>query len=570
MKASDYIAEFLAQAGVSHVFGLTGAHALHLIDSIARHPSLTFVPCLHEQGAAFAADAYARISGKLGVVVSTSGPGAVNLLSGACASYFDSIPVLFLTGQVASNQLKGNSEVRQKGFQETDVLGIFSPVTKAFDRITPASLSRYLAGSLRIAFRRALGDRPGPVLLDIPDDVQRADISVPLPSISSSTIVPKESPDLSGLWNAFQSAQRPLVVMGAGVRIAGCQAEAQRFIDRLGPPALLTWGGMDLLPASHSLNMGGFGTCGPKAGNLALSQSDLILILGARIGAQNTGSQPFAPQARKIMVDIDPHELARFVQEWPGMGALCCGLREFFFEANSFITLRPAWVKFPVWASWRDQLAAWRKEYPVGPGCPDDGKQKGLDPYVFIQALSDAAGPGDIIITDAGATLCWTMQTWQVKEGQRLISAWNHSPMGYAVPAAIGAAVAAPNKRIIVITGDGSFQMNAQELATIGRLNLNVHIFVLDNGGYGIIRQTQDTWLEGRHAASENLGLPNSGQVAAAYCLPHQTLFNRWALAGDLADYIDSPGPKCLRVMIRPDARIVPKLGPGQKLEEIE
>jgi len=537
MKISDYIAEFLASQGVEYVFGLTGAHALHLIDSISRHPKLRFIPFCHEQGAVFAADAYARVTGKVGVVLSTSGPGAVNLISGACSAYFDSVPMVIFTGQVATSHLQTSPNLRQLGFQETPILAIFGPIVKkAIGLYYPKDTNFWLEE----AFHIATEGRKGPVLIDLPDDVQRAETDE-MEAYCPEVTLPYGDIDIAPLL----VAQRPIVILGAGIHQADVEIEAIRFVEALGWPVLLSWGGMDLLPYGHPLNMGGFGICGPRAGNMAVQNADLILSLGCRLNMQMTGPiKDFASNAKIVMVDIDENELARF----PDAKVFPCDLNQFLSHAD---------IKASSDFNWFEQIRRWRRQYPVGPGTQNE-----IDPYKFLGQLSDMSQEGDIIVTDAGATLAWVMQTWKVKKGQRIISSWNHSPMGWALPGAIGAGLT--GRRIICITGDGAFQMNIQELATLARLDLNVKVFVLDNRGYGIIRQTQDTWLEGRHFASEFEGIGIEGLTNVyginAYRMDEHVFLDRML----------NPNESWIGIVpIAPDARIVPKLGKGQKLEEI-
>lgn len=534
MKASDYIASELAQQ-VKHVFGVTGAHALHLVDSIGRQQGLTYVPCAHEQGAAFAADAYARLKG-FGVAISTSGPGALNLVSGVASAYFDSVPVMFVTGQVTTNTMRGMYGPRQLGFQETDMCGILKPITKYSTCITRAAHLRVEIGRCRY---EAKGNRFGAVHIDLPDDIQRAELTGDEPMFRSNLANPF-LPDI-GLYRQIipliERSERPVLVLGAGIRQAQIDSDwAFSLATRLGIPTLLTWGGLDLLPADHPQNCGGFGVCGPYAGNWAIQHADLIICLGTRLDHHMTGTDPmtFAPDAIKVLVDIDQAELDKY----PWRDAL--RIRADLWQEG----LPPQLTPRPEWTPWLEGIREQMRLHPVG-----IQYLVGKNPYDFIRGLSDTAGTNDIIVTDAGATLCWVMQTWRVKRGQRILSSFNHSPMGWAIPGAIGAAFAEPGRRIICVTGDGSFQMNVQELATIARHNLDIKICVLNNQGYGIIRQTQDTWLEGRHAgAADELGRPHVAAIALAY---------------GVAD-------KVTNVAIDPAARIVPKTGKGKSISDLE
>jgi acetolactate synthase I/II/III large subunit len=551
IKVSDYIADFLSRH-TYHVFLVTGAHALHLVDSICRHPDVEAVCMAHEQGAAFAADAYARISRKLGVAMATSGPGAVNLLSGACSAYFDRVPLLLITGQVATAQFKGDLSIRQRGFQETDVVNIFRPVTVSARLVDKEDIRWSLEQAVAWA-------KSGPVLLDIPDDVQRAEVDPETAHRCAEVLplYPQKRQNIEAVRLLLAQCRHPVVVMGAGVWAAHAVDLAWGFVESLGFPALLTWGGMDLLPWDHPLNMGGFGVCGPRAGNFAVQNADLVLCLGTRMDTHMTGPGEFAPKAVKIVVDCDQGELDKF--PFPVV-KINSDLKEFLLEMGP--------VKTPDTSEWLAQIQEWREKYAIGP----QPAKNGLDPYGFILALSKAAGRGDIVVTDAGATLVWMMQTWRRKPWQRIISAWNHSPMGYALPGAIGAACAGPGRTVICLTGDGSFQMNIQELATLSRMSGRVKVFVIDNSGYGIIRQTQDTWLEGRHLAScpsGGLGSPDLEAVSRAYGLPTKVIDDD-SVYPYLGESLDAPGPAVFIVKIDPEARIIQKLAKGKSLEDLD
>src|SRR5947207_257767 len=287
MKLSDYVIDFLVRRGVSHVFGISGGAAVHLFDSAARHPAMDYVCTQHEQSAAIAADGYARVTGKLGVAITTSGPGATNLLTGACCSFYDSIPTLMITGQVATFRLKGERPVRQVGFQETDVVSIFSSVTKYAHQIRTADSIRY---HLEKAYHHAFADRPGTVLIDLPDDLQRAEVDPErMQSYEPPKAVAPVLGDLDALMNLLRQARRPVLVLGGGLATPRLGAELDQLVRRLNMPVLLTWAGSDQVPFDHPLRVGPFGVYGPRLGNFTVQNADLILCLGSRLSQNITG-----------------------------------------------------------------------------------------------------------------------------------------------------------------------------------------------------------------------------------------------------------------------------------------
>ena len=313
MKLSDYVIDFLARRGVTHVFGMSGGAAVHLFDSAARHPAMSYVCSQHEQSAAMSADGYARVTGQMGVAITTSGPGATNLLTGTCCSYFDSVPTLMITGQVATRRLKGDRPVRQIGFQETDVLSIFGSVTKYAAQVRdPLDIRRHLEE----AFYWAFDSRPGSVLIDLPDDLQRAEIDPE--SLAGFTPPPRAERDLRSsmaqLMDQVAVARRPVLVLGGGLSTPRIGPELLALIDRLGFPVLQTWAGLDLLAADHPLRVGPFGVYAPRLGTFVVQNADLIVCLGTRLSQNVTGGllDTFAREARIVMVDIDQGELDKF------------------------------------------------------------------------------------------------------------------------------------------------------------------------------------------------------------------------------------------------------------------
>jgi len=570
MKGADYIAEFLAKQGVKHVFGITGGCIVQTFDAIGRRKGIDYIPVAHEQAAAMAADAYSRVTENFGVAIATSGPGATNLLTGVDCAYYDSIPIMLLTGQVTPDHLKGDTGVRQMGFQETDVVATFTPHTKYAAQVQDPKELRY---ELEKAAYLARSGRPGPVLLDLCENVQYGDIGDPAELRSFTP--PRETKSLAGLERSIEEmfgliseAERPVVILGGGIRLAGKIPEAREFVESLGLPYTLTWAAMDYLPQDSPHYTGGFGVTSPRDGNFAVANSDLLIAIGTRLDSHEAGPNPkiFARGAKKVVVDIDPTELAKYGPRGMHVDVpICADARSFFAVANH--NLGDASVKDL--SSWLEKIREWREKYPV---CQPEYREleDKVDPYVFINELSKAQKEGDVILTDCGSNLIWTMQGFKTKPGQRLISAWNNSPMGYAFPASIGAALGA-DRPVTCITGDGGFLMNIQELATMQRHRIPARIFVVNNHGYGIIKGTLDQWCEGRHHASApELGLPDPSyvKIAQAFGIETETIENHDELPGKLRSVLERDGPILCEVNLPSPQNIKPKLGFGNPIED--
>jgi len=518
MKISDYIAKRLKKE-TDFIFGVTGGAVVNLIDSIYKYGP-KFIPLHHEQACAMAADSYARISGKLGVVISTSGPGATNLLTGICCSYFDSIPVLAISGQVPTKDLKKNHNpnLRQFGFQETDCVSIFKSSTK---------LSK-LFDSLDEVILEAKSLRKGPVFVEIPDDVQRK--KAKLKKKTKKISIPKvKNREIIQIKKMLSKAKRPILILGAGVD----RNYAKLAVHKFNIPCLLTWGAIDYLPDEYMHNLRDFGVTGQRAGNLAVWNSDLIIAIGTRLDTHEIPDLSKI-KGKKIVIDIDKYELDKLSADL-----------KILSDSTYFIR------KFPYI----------RKEYPSWEKALFNLKDKFDKKKInkIIEDISKISKKGDIIITDAGQTLTWTMQSWKIKYGQRLFSAFNHSPMGYSVPASIGAYYAS-KKKIICFTGDGGLQMNLQELQSIGLRKLPIKIFVINNKGYGMIRQTQSDWDNLLDGAATYPPMAKLKEIARTFG------FKYYSYKTDLRKVLSSNYPCLIEIKINENSKIAPKLKYGDEL----
>jgi acetolactate synthase I/II/III large subunit len=570
MKLSDFIAQFLYEQGTRLVFVVSGGAIIHCVDSVARHPQMSYVCVQHEQAAGAAADAYWRTCGKVGTVMVTSGPGATNLTTSICNAYFDSIPMLCICGQVTTPRLRPNNKLRQKGFQETDIVSLFSSITKYVTRVLDPLEIKY---QLQKALYIAQDGRGGPVALDIPDDIQRMDIDIAQLKEFKPPAKPKSkdnTKDIQTLISWIERAKRPLVIYGAGIRLCGVIGPALEFIRQWGLPAVLTWGGKDIMPYDDPLNMGGIGVVGPRSGNFAAQNADLIIAVGTRLSQMITGGKAilFAPHAKKVLVDIDPHELSKFTTH---DFHLDLGIKSdfpSFFQDLSLVS--QGGENLDRFASWRALIKSWEQQYPVCP-LPKYQRPDCVDVHVFVKTISRLSLPGDIFIADTGANISWTLQAIEMKVDQRIFSAWNHTPMGYALSAAVGAAKAAKH-RILCLTGDGGLMMNIEELATIRRYNLDVKLFIFNNGGHAIQKQTIDTWLDSKYAAVDErsgLSFPDFVKTAQAFHLPALRASNHEELESVINKALNTSGPVVCDIIIDPNQVIEPMLKFGSGLEDL-
>jgi acetolactate synthase-1/2/3 large subunit len=571
MKLSDYIAKYLADQGVRHVFAISGGASLHLIHSIDDAPGIDFICPQHEQAGAMAADGYARVTRNLGAAIATSGPGATNMVTGICCAYYDSVPVIYITGQVSIFRSKGDTGVRQVGFQETDIVDVCKPITKYSVQITDPSKIKY---ELDKACYLARSGRPGPVLLDVPDNIQREEID---PAELESFIPPEEievdknlDADINRCVELIKNAKRPVIILGWGVRLAGAGEQAIKMAKKLGFPVAPTWAVADILPADDPLLTGTFGTHGTRHANFAVQNADLILAIGTRLDTKATGSpaNTFARGAKKIVVDIDPNELNKFEKFGLEIDVL---LHADAKEVVKLIDQRIGTNDMRDISEWINKIADWKRKYPI---CPKKHYQEeDVNPYVFVKALSKVAEEGESIFVDTGCTLAWMMQAFDFKKGQRLYHDWNNTAMGWALPASIGAAFALKGKRIICVTGDGSLQMNIQELATVIRHRLPIKIILIDNQGYSMIQQTQDQWLDSKYLASNiegGLAFPDFAKVAKAYGFKVVTISKNKDLAAGLDEAMRADGPVFCVVKINSEHRVIPQVKFGRPNEDTE
>ena len=462
--------------------------------------------------------------------------------------------------------------VRQIGFQEADVVDMCKPITKYCVQLERAEDIRY---ELEKARYTALHGRPGPVLIDIPDNLQRelVDPDSLRPFCSKSDVAAKNNTCLEQIKHSLsklKKAERPIIILGWGVRLSGIDNKiVKEFIEKIGAPVILSWGGKDLIDSGHPLFTGVFGTHGSRAGNFAVQNSDFVLSVGCRLNPKHTGSPPesFARGASKFIVDIDINELGKFNPYKMNIAEKINCDAAFFIE-----TFLAGLEKSPLksdFKDWCSKVAEWKeKYYPVNPA-----NENGINPGTFLKQLSDTIDEKEFVVVDTGCTLAWTMKYFLIHGNQRLFHAFNSTPMGYALPAAVGGSFALDKGNITCIAGDGGFQMNIQELATVAYHSLPVKIFLFNNKGYGMIRQTQTQWLDSTYEASSfdnGIPAPDFVSIVKAYNIPSVRLCQNDNIELALKKIYDTPGPFFCELEIAVDELVLPQVKFGKPLEDAE
>jgi acetolactate synthase I/II/III large subunit len=567
MKLSDYVMQFIAETGVRHVFMLSGGGAMHLVDSVGRNRELTYICTLHEQACAIAADAYSQYTNNLGVVLVTTGPGGTNAITGVAGAWLESTPMLIISGQVKRPDMAGDRGVRQMGFQEIDIVGIVSPITKYAATVMEPSSIRY---HLEKAVHLARHGRPGPVWVDIPLDVQAAVIDVNTLQPFDPTEITRDKKDdaLAGkvcsAIELFKKAQRPVILAGNGIRLADALDDFLKLIEALGIPVLTTWKAADFLPDDHPLYAGRPGAVGQRGANFTQQNADVLMIIGARLDLGQTAytHETFAPAAHKIMVDVDAAEIGKMHMKIDVPVVADAG--DFIREFRSQLTRAAQRDHSP----WVTQCKGWQKRYPVI--LQEYWHETGfVNDYVLIDVLSDELSNGDLLIPgSSGACSERTMQAFRARPGLRIFNSQGLGSMGFGIPAAIGGCIASGKRRTISIEGDGGFIMNIQELETVKRLNLPIKFFVLSNGGYVSIQATQRNYFEGRYvgsSASSGVTLPDIRSVAESFGLATARLENHNAIREKIRALLEMEGPVVCEVMVSPDQVTAPRVASRQK-----
>lgn len=560
-KLSDYVVRFIAKQGVRHVFMLPGGGAMHLNDSLGRCADIEFVAVQHEQAAALAGEAYARVTNNLGVVMVSSGPAGTNTITGVTAAWLDSTPVLFVSGQAKRADLRHDRSLRQMGVQEVDIVSIVKPITKYAATVFDPSTIRW---HLEQAVYLARSGRPGPVWIDIPLDVQATAIDErELNGFDPGTI-----PDLgraTGILDLVEQtirmlngSERPVILVGNGVRLAGGERVLGRVVDKLNVPVLTTRLGVDLLPANHPLCFGMPGGIAARSSNFILQNSDFLLAIGARLDLALLAYAPerLARAARKVMVNIDPAEIEK-------LGAVIDLPVE--ADAESFLTELLGLcdnVAARNRDEWLERCRNWQVKYPFV-RAEQREQSRGISMYAFSEILADELSGDDVVLPGSSGFCAEIFLTaFKCKSGQRVFHNKGTGAMGLAQPAAIGACLGSGRRRTVCIDGDGGFAMNIQELETIRRLNLPTKFFVINNNGYASIRASQQNYFNKLVAAdtSSGLSLPDFVRVAEAYGLLAHRLSTAETLRQEVKAVLDQEGPVVCEVVVLPDEPREPRI----------
>jgi len=570
---SDFILDFLVSKGVKKVFLLTGGAIAFLVDSFHKRKDITYICVQHEQGAAMMADAFSRIGPNFAATLTTSGPGATNLITGIACSFFDSIPNIHITGQVNTYEqkgsMKGTSHSRQIGFQETDIISISKPLTKLSQQLKNPNDIKYLLEKLYYTSQEG---RQGPVLLDVPMNFQKMTISKRLKSFKPKIKKRNNSIfliKLNKVINLLNESSRPVLISGGGIRYSNSVNQLNQLIKLLKIPVVTTWSGCDTIAYNNNHYIGHIGVYGSRAANFTIQNSDIVLSLGSRLDTRITGGKPdtFARNAKIIMVDIDQGELSKRRGLKPYI-EFNIGVNFFLEKILKKISSNNL-INREQHRKWLKKCTYWKKIYPTI--SKDFSTIKSyVNPYLFIEELSKQLNKGDIIVPDTGAHLTMCMQAFKVKLGQRVFSALGYTPMGYALPACIGASIASNKKRVICIDGDGSLQINFQELQTIINEKLPIKIFILNNFGYGIMKQFQSLYLESRFEASgKGVRAPNYKNIAGAFKIKYISIRQDKLSKKVINKVLKKNEPYICEVFLNPNQKIIPKLSFGSPIEDL-
>ena len=559
MNVSEYIFSFFSEKGIDTAFMVTGGQAMWLNDAVGKNGSYHIICTHHEQSAAMSADAYGRIKNKPALTIVTAGPGSVNAMNGVVGGYTDSSPMIVISGQAALSfvQYQEKTGIRQYGVQGINIRPLVQNVTKYFITIDDPRKIKYY---LEKAYHFATTGRPGPVWIDVPLDIQKA----PVPDTYLETFTPDPEPvgrvsvrqAVKQAYQLLEKARRPVLLVGQGVSLAGAREEFTEFAKNARIPVITSRLGIDLIESDNDLYVGRPGNYGERSANFAIQNSDLILSVGCRMASSLVGHSPrmFGKNAYVFVVDIDQKELDKPGVNIDFKAQLDC--KEFFAELNKDFCAH----SLPSYADWVGICNRWKKNYPVVQ--PEYQNETPVNSYLFVDKLSQMASRDDAILVDTGSCFHVACQTWKVKKGQKYLTTGGLSSMGYWC-AGIGACMAVDRKQTIVITGDGSLQMNLQEFATVRHNQLPIKLFILNNNGYLLIRHTQRNFMEDRfvgESPASGVWCPDALAIAQAYGIKGIRIHDVSEMEEKIREALEYDGPVVCDVLTPEWQLLVPRI----------
>lgn len=567
VKVSDYIIKFINEKmSVKHVFILSGGGWMHMLNSLGENKNIDYICTLHEQGAAIAAEAYGQYTNNIGVAIVTTGPGGTNAITGVTAAWIDSTPMMVISGQVKRADMIGDKGIRQMGPQEVDIVPIVKPITKYAVSVLEPKEIRY---HLEKAYHLATTGRKGPVWLDIPLDVQGAMVDEYslegfIPE-KEKKIVPDFSINLEKTIELINNSKKPVILAGNGIHLAGVKDEFIKLAEKLDIPILTTWKTIDFIEQEHRLFAGRPGSIASRGANFTLQNADLLITIGARMDLPQTAfnHKNFGKNAKKVIVDIDENEINKMQMDIDV---------KFVADAKDFVlglakNLEKITYKNNGWIEKCNEL---KNKYPVT--LPEFFEQKEyVNTYVLLDALSKQMSENDMLVPgSSGSCSEVSCQAFKTKKGQVVLNNQGLGSMGFGLPASIGACIASGGRKTICVNGDGGFMMNIQELETVRRLNLPIKFFILNNDGYGSIRNMQNAHFKGLYVGSgrtSGVTLPDMQKVASAFEIPSCVIKNQQNIEAEVKKVLDSKGPFICEVMISPEQQTQPRVS-SIKLED--
>lgn len=559
MKLSDYVFDFMSEKLIDTIFSVSGGAAAHLLNSVAERNDFKFICNYHEQSCAMAAESYARLMNKPACVLLTNGPGSTNAITGVSGAYGESIPMIVISGQVPTNLslniLPNDINLRQLGVQECDIISSVKCMTKYATQVTDPKRIRY---HLEKAYHLATTGRKGPVWLDIPLDIQNAQIEPEELIGYEPEDTPRFSYDMDEIIQLICNAKKPVIVTGNGIHLSNTEKMFLELKEKLQIPIVSTWTSKDLINFDDELFVGNFGIMGERSANLSIQNSDLLLILGSRLSVPNTGYNYnlFSPDSTKVMVDIDANELNKptLKIDFPINENLNIFLSDLLSKLQD--------VDLPSYETWKNLTQSWKLKYPVFQEEYKNNKSK-INSFYFMEVLSDKLTEDSVVVTDMGTSFTCSMQSLKMNGSSRLFTSSSQSSMGYGLPGAIGSYFAQPEKNIMLVAGDGGFQMNIQELQSVVHYNIPIKMFILNNNGYLAISLMQDNLFKGKYIGSNaqsGVSSPDFSKVANAYGIKSFKFNDNAELENGIDDVINYEGPVLCEIMMVENQLLIPRV----------